>query len=245
MFSSFYPFPKAKNRLIDDFVKTYSAQPFFIWPKWNLFNTRYLSYCSTDTHWTDFGSYVAALNLITHWGISCDIDFECFVLKHWIGDLGCKLEPPVSSRSLAFKDGLPSKIIFDNGIVNHGNIKVITNSEAKLDDTLLVFGDSFGTNMSISLSQFFAKVVYAYQPAGMDPELLELFKPDYMVLEITQRFLRGQPAVNQSVTQRACSKIADFLPSQCEKLHKHLMSQDFDNYSQLISPLLDSIQSKA
>ena len=238
IFPSLYPFPKAKNRLIDHFIREFKNEENLIWPKWELYNTRFLSYCTTDTHWTDYGAYIAALSLFKKWQIDKFVDESSFKVKHWIGDLGSKLDPMESSRSLVFSDTLQINTVFNNYIINNGFIKVIENASSLTNESLLIFGDSFGSNLSTALGMYFSKVIYSYQPAAFDPELISFFNPSYMLLQTNQRFINTSDMRHRSVLANACNKIKNFSEDQKLELKSKLLPYNNGEFSGLVQPLL-------
>lgn len=217
----YYPFARAKTTLLDDFMVAYKARD-VIFPKWELWGRRDLAYSNTDTHWTDFGASTAALSLLRAWGLPLDGLPAAFQVLQRIGDLGNKVRPQLASFEICFLPEVKERKIFDNQVQNQGNIKIYHNSKAKIKEKILIFGDSFGTNLSEALSGCFSHVIYAYQPAGFDPEFVELIKPRYVLLQITQRFLHGHAATGKSVLKKAQEKMINKIDSQEELLIKIL-----------------------
>lgn len=201
----YYPFSRAKNTLLDDFLNRFRGEN-FIFPKWELWGRRDLAYSNTDTHWTDFGATAAALALLKSWKLPVAGLPEAFKIVQRIGDLGNKVRPELSSFELCFLSDVNERLVFDNKISNQGNIKVFKNDSATVDEKILIFGDSFGTNLSFALSGCFSRVFYAYQPAGFDPDFIDLVRPKYVLLQIAQRFLHGQAATGKSILLKAQEK---------------------------------------
>lgn len=207
----YYPLPRGARTILDDFVTRF-RDPAPILPKWELWNRRDLAWSRTDTHWTDYGAAIAAAAVLKAWGLpSTGPDSglpETWRLRQRIGDLGSKVQPQVASHELTFLPEVPARLVFDNGVTNQGNIRLYRHPQAPQPGRLLIFGDSFGTNLAEAFSGVFAEVAYAYQPAGFDPELVAAVRPDHVLLQITQRFLHGQPATGKPVFAKARDKIA-------------------------------------
>lgn len=204
----YYPFARAKHTILDDFMARFRSKD-IVFPKWELWGRRDLAYSNTDTHWTDFGATAAALALLRAWALPLTGLPGAFQVCQRIGDLGNKVRPELSSFEISFLPEVRGRIIFDNKVLNQGNIRIYCNKNAEIKEKLLIFGDSFGTNLSESLACCFSHVFYAYQPAGFDPYFVELVKPKYVLLQITQRFLHGHPSTGKSVILKAQEKKPD------------------------------------
>lgn len=232
----YYPFPRASRTLLDDFITRFRDRG-VIFPKWELWGRRDLAWSYTDTHWTDYGATVAAGAVLKAWGLSTDGLPVLFTVRQRIGDLGIKVSPNVASHELCFMPEVETLKVFDNGIANHGNIRIYRNSSAPLKNRLLIFGDSFGTNLTEAFSGVFSDVTYAYQPAGFDPDLVEIIRPQHVLLQITQRFLHGHPATYSSVIEMAKRKISA-MPTElrCEFLKR--LTRSLPHYDSLINSII-------
>ncbi len=210
VYSDKYPLQRAKRTVFDDFMEKFGD--LVIYPKWHLKSRRMFSYTPTDTHWTDYGATVAASILLKHWEFDPDVidklpkDFQ--VIQR-IGDLGNKLDPYQADYELIFSDDRSGSICFSNGMRNHGNIIVYHNETAKVKSRIAIFGDSFGTNLAVALSYVFSDVLYTYRPASFDSKINDLFNPEYVLLQITQRFVHGERSFDGSVFDTVVKKIAD------------------------------------
>ena len=233
----YYPFRRALNTAFDDFMKRFGDQPVLM-PRWELWNRRQLCYGATDTHWTDYGATVAGQTLLKRWDLPADALPGEFAIKQKIGDLGSKLIPPTSNFELAFRDNFSDRLVFENGIHNHGNIRIYRNSAAPIAGKLLIFGDSFGTNLTEALSYGFQEVAYAYQPAGLDPDLVQRIKPTHLLLQITQRFVHGAPATGKSVFESGRKKLAAMSEQEREQAVARLRAAPAE-FQSLVTPLFD------
>lgn len=232
----YYPFPRAKRTVVDDFRERFRDQD-IIFPIWELWERRHLSYSTTDTHWTDFGATAVAMKVLRNWAIS-DADLpQTFTIKQRIGDLGSKVHPHASSFDTCFLPEVKTCKVFDNGINNQGCIRVFHNAHAPRNESLVIFGDSFGTNLAEAFTAIFQRVIYTYQPAGLDPELVRLVKPKHILLQITQRFLHGSPATGHSVFKMAQSKMQQMPHDEQTRLRAHLSTLD-EEFAPLVTPLL-------
>lgn len=219
IFPDKYPLNQAKGRLFDDFKARFGGRIFV--PYWALRNTRNFSYCTGDTHWTDLGASMAAVAVLDQWGYDRDEAKKArpqdFRLVQRFGDLGIKAKPHFAHYEMMFSDDMAGRIIFNNGVRNQGNIAIYRNPDAAYAGRLLIFGDSFGTNMAAAFSSFFPEVVYTYRPAALDIGLVDLVQPTHLILEVTQRFLQGQPDLRSSIFDMARSKLNDLAPEERDK----------------------------
>ncbi|WP_062732554.1 hypothetical protein [Sphingobium abikonense] len=230
-----YPFRRASNTVFDDFLKRFGNGP-VIMPRWELWNSRHLAYSAVDTHWTDYGATIAARTLAKRWDLPIDAFPNEFAVKQSNGDLGSKLQPATSYFGLVFCDLPPDRLVFDNEITNHGNIRVYRNASAPIAGKLLIFGDSFGTNLTEALSYGFQEVVYAYQPAGVDTNLVQLVKPTHLLLQITQRFVHGAPATDHSIFESGRKKLATMTDQERDQAKARLQAAPAE-FQRLVTPL--------
>jgi hypothetical protein len=183
---------------------------------------------------------MAAREILMHWGFGAEIlDSlpQAFQVVQKTGDLGNKLTPREASRDLFFVQDPLTRMVFDNGINNSGNIRIFHNAQAPLQKTCLVFGDSFGTNLAEAFTGTFAEVVYAYRPASFDQTLAEIVQPEFTVLEITQRFLVGQPDRSQSIFDMALTKLG-----QMDPVKRGQLVATYENWSSTpFAPFVDPV----
>lgn len=228
----YYPFIRARSSELDEFMSLFGNQG-VIFPKWELWRRRDLAWSPTDTHWTDFGASIAAEAVQKAWS-SPSVDLpKVWSVRQRIGDLGIKMQPPVSSYELTFVPNSSVCLVFDNGVSNQGNVRIYRNSSASLNSRLMIFGDSFGTNLAEAFAHAYSEVIYAYQPAGFDPQMVHALRPDRVLLQITQRFLPGQPATGKSVFEKAREKISQLSFEDRGKLLIKLTSHS-DEFSELV-----------
>jgi hypothetical protein len=225
----YYPFARAPRTLLDDYVTRFKDKP-VIFPKWELWNRRQYTYCNTDTHWTDYGATVAAGTVLKTWGLP-----DAFNILRSFGDLGLKTEPTSSSFELIFPPGTRPQPVFDNGVTNQGCIRIWHTPDAPNPGSLMIFGDSFGPNLAETLAAVFRDVSYAYQPAGFDPELVTILRPTNVLLQITQRFIHGQPETGVSVLQKARDKVSA-MPADKRTALREKLSVTEAKFRPLVAP---------
>lgn len=233
----YYPFARAPRTLLDDYVTRFKDKP-VIFPKWELWNRRQYAYCNTDTHWTDYGATVAAGTVLKAWGLPETGLPDAFNVLRRFGDLGLKTEPVSSGFELIFPPGTRPQPVFDNGVTNQGCIRIWHTPDAPDPGSLMIFGDSFGPNLAEALATVFRDVIYAYQPAGFDPELVTILRPENVLLQITQRFIHGQPETGVPVLQKARDKVSA-MPDDKRTALREKLSATEAKFRPLVAPLLE------
>ncbi len=147
-----------------------------------------------DTHWTEFGSYVAYLTLLAELERVVPIrrieekDLT-FVTTDIEGDLGSKVGrtgPMVVARMEP-----AARLVSDNCVFNIGSHVVTECSEAP-PTTCVLFGDSYSNSVVRYLSESFGRLVFAHVPF-VDRELVEDEQPDVVVTVMAERFMIRVP----------------------------------------------------
>ncbi|WP_303831701.1 alginate O-acetyltransferase AlgX-related protein [Asticcacaulis taihuensis] len=216
----FYPYPRGKTTALDQFTHAMSGESFIL-PRSQLRRLQNFTYSRTDTHWTDAGATVAARAVAEYWKLGENVLNalpQKYQFKPFIGDLGGKLNPQQSEYVPVFTTDLLSARSFDNNVINGGNIQVYERSDAPIEATCVVFGDSFGVNFAAALSAAFRRLVYLYRPATFDEMLIEIEKPLYMVMQINQRFLIGQPDFRKTIFETAAEKVLALPKDRADQL---------------------------
>lgn len=196
VFHDYYPHKRGKVTPIDQFLDSVAGYDEVIFPLRQLSPVRHMSYYSVDTHWSDYGAYLGAVEVAKKLGLEefsrhLDMPYRV-VFTH--GDLGGKVLPPKSSPKLVIDySRVPIKKTFDNGILNTGKVWIYENASAPLQESLILFGDSFSLNLAKQLCNIFSRVVYAHTVALWDGEIVSAEKAKFVVLQTNQRFLISAP----------------------------------------------------
>ena len=150
-------------------------------------------YPKTDTHWTDYGQYLAYKQVMAelrpHVGVeevpSSAIAFNTI---EDTGDLGYKTDPPeLSSHVWATVDAAATRLVSDNCVGGSGAI-IVTESDAPTDARCLVLGDSYAYGLLTFLAPVFRRVVFAHT-AALDYELVEEERPHAVITVLNERFM--------------------------------------------------------
>jgi hypothetical protein len=149
----------------------------------------------TDTHLTDLGTATIAryvLDRLT--GRSHAAEFAAIidridVPQEWAGDLGRRFTPHLSEIRLTFRSNRSIKWLHNNlSGANNGLVDLTFNTDALYDKRLLIFGDSFGRELTRFLALFISQVVFLRTPF-LHQEMLEQISPDMLVTDNVERYL--------------------------------------------------------
>lgn len=182
------------SRLSDILDKTLESQ--FSYPLTELSNSTHSTFPRGDSHWNQYGAYIAYSVMMKQMGFENIIhekDVE-FLTVQRTGDLISKLEPGATEEFLICKFNIPSSIEIehDNRINNRGKLIIINNPLALNDSTLVLFRDSFGSALIHFLARTFSRVVSVWQP-NIDWNIIEEERPQYVISQQAERFMIQVP----------------------------------------------------
>ena len=162
-------------------------------------------YFPTDTHWTHRGAYVAYRALcreLSDRGRPPVVVAErtiTWVRDSRAGGLGSKLEPQVEGVGLVARlDQRASRLVFDNGITNHGRVMIFEQDRPTMPSCIL-FGESFAMAMLLFLRESFRRLVFVHT-SMMIPDVIESEKPDVVINLPAERFLVRVPTDRDALT---------------------------------------------
>ena len=154
-------------------------------------------YPKTETHWTDYGQYLAYRRVMDEVRRHVDVDVVpqsavTFNQVEETGDLGYKTSPPETSTHVwgSVKEG-GTRLVFDNCVSNSGSI-IATESDAPTEARCLVLGDSYAYGMLNFLAPSFRRMLFAHT-AALDYELAEEERPDVVISILNERFMIIRP----------------------------------------------------
>lgn len=147
-------------------------------------------YSKTDSHWSEYGAYLAYRELMAHLTEAVPVRRLTrrelhFTQEQRAGDLGLKFEPPIMSR-IVYVDVIGSgvRLVHDNRVRNHGRL-VEFQADAPNALTCLVFGDSYATRMMPLIAEAFQRTLWAH--IYFDYELVRELQPDVVVTVKSER----------------------------------------------------------
>ncbi|MER5173959.1 hypothetical protein [Thioclava kandeliae] len=189
----YYPLPHGGQTPLDSLLDRFGEDPDVHYPLDILVPLRELSFDRIETHWSDFGARKVCEALLENWkrGIP-NIPDRYHVIRTG-GDLGFKAVPLHLSYRTKAAWPEDSRVIFDNFVLHHGRVRISHNPKPKIKATVALFGGSSSEHMECYFRAVFERVVYVYSAGAWDPEILTQEKPDYVVLQTSERFLTRAP----------------------------------------------------
>ncbi|MBK5007284.1 hypothetical protein [Pseudomonas sp. S32] len=206
IFPDKYPVARQGLSTLDQFLCVFNKH-YIINPIKELSAERNYTYSKVDTHWTHFGAKVAAETLCKSLGVNFSEPASTYLFSKISGDLGGKLVPAQVERIPEIDmPHVESCRIFDNRIGNRGRIHVYHNPTAASPKTCVIFGDSFSTTLAPQLVETFQRLVHVFSGADIDWRIVRHEKPDFVVAEITTRFLIKAPYTNFAIESELSRK---------------------------------------
>ncbi|MEE7450270.1 hypothetical protein MRF4_22090 [Methylobacterium radiotolerans] len=170
-------------------------------------------YLRTDTHWTYRGYLTAyrALCAALDAPVAAHVFAGTSVSERFTFDLGEKLVPPVDedyvaydfTRRAARTDANALVAVRESGRAVRprglfvGSRVVLENEDAPDPRSVVLFGDSYiyspGARLTAMLAETFGEV-HAIWSANIDWAYVEAVRPDVVIFEIAERFLRQVPS---------------------------------------------------
>ncbi|MGT2487122.1 alginate O-acetyltransferase AlgX-related protein [Methylobacterium oryzae CBMB20] len=171
-------------------------------------------YLRTDTHWTYRGYLTAyrALCAALDAPVAAHVFAGTSVSERFTFDLGEKLVPPVDEDYVAYdftragrrgptqthwsRCGNRGEAVRPRGLFV-GSRVVLENEDAPDPRRVVLFGDSYiyspGARLTAMLAETFGEV-HAIWSANIDWAYVEAVRPDVVIFEIAERFLRQVPS---------------------------------------------------
>lgn len=153
------------------------------------------AYSGRDSHWTQLAALEAYKALRGRIGRNqpLDLAFDPSIDPE-TGDLAISSrDQAVATERLAqVRTQLGYRTLFASRILNHGNIMVLHNPKGR--GRCLAFGTSFSGRLVPVYASDFEEVVFCYGTT-IDPFMVDLVQPDYVISELPERFLHF-PALN-------------------------------------------------
>ncbi|MGI1658568.1 MAG: alginate O-acetyltransferase AlgX-related protein [Desulfitobacterium sp.] len=166
-----------------------------------------LLYYRTDTHWNEYGAFVAYQQIINelqkedrNLKPNSYTDFSVVSeTKKLRLDLANMLAMDLSDEMISFKPNNPWKASFvevDKTLYPNSELLIAKEIDNKNAPRLLMFRDSFTNNMVDFLSEHFSRSTYVWD-YSFNPEVIELESPDIVILEIVERALPRLLTINE------------------------------------------------
>ena len=156
-------------------------------------------YYSCDSHWNQLGGYIGVRTALKEWGIDVpglsERDIVSRPLKNCYHE-GAADDLARMAGLLAFFDNEKEYIVKGTQLPDwqkyedeqsQGRLSVFLDEEAKLDNTVMLIGDSFRTAMIPALCEIFSKVCVIHR-SSFRSEMLHEVHPDYLLMEYVERY---------------------------------------------------------
>lgn|GEM_PF-4874226 len=200
VFPQYYPYAMSCRRPIDQLSEIVEKVRLnnFIYPK-ELLSKDERNYSKTETHYTALGAKKCFEEMaVQYFGVNPNEflkDKAVFETRDNIGDLGSKVVPMQSSDFIFLQDSHEEKYkIFDNNLVNTGKVEFYKNEqETLLPAKVLFFGDSFYSAIKFYFYICFKEVLICRTVGTIHMDIVEKFRPNYVISEITERFIIQAP----------------------------------------------------
>ena len=241
-----YPHQRALVTPVDQILQHFASLcESIIYPIEELKRDGHVTYSTGDTHWTDYGAFIAAKAICDRLGISNPFreNFPNFKLVPSSGDLIGKLDP--NKQLPLFVADFSSanfKISFDNHIPNHGRVYVIENDASSTGLTAVLFGDSFSNNMSHWLALVFKRILVVHTAGAIDKKALEYEKPNFLIAQSNSRFLTTVPSYGLDLERVISDKVKCFSLSERISLDKKINAQSESFWKEWMKDLLMKIE---
>lgn len=190
------------------------------------------AFIPTDSHWTHRGAMVSAISVAERLGLDANacrrvLAKDLYRARAIGGDLGNKLSPPEKSdvQVLVSFDFNKHKT-FDNGLPNFGRVLVIEYAEALNEGTCLIFGASSTYSMFNYLARFFKRVIFVHSAGSLDPALIALVKPQFVVAQTNARFVIQVPETTFAIQRVIVEKMARLSAAEREMTLKRQVLAD-------------------
>ena len=165
-------------------------------------------YSKTDSHWNFYGAFSVYQLLQAKLGLPVNNRIlDCSRKENWsVMDLGAKFDPPLPEKVFFYRPSDSMIRTYSNAIVDFkertnrtndaglhtGSYVVYENNAAVVDQSVMLFGDSFSEYRPHLLTGMLAetyKKVHFIWSSNIDWALVEKHKPDIVLTELAERFM--------------------------------------------------------
>lgn len=158
-------------------------------------------YHKTDTHWNSPGAVIYYNDLAVRLGLE-PLKYEVTDIQY-MGDLGNKMQPPLTLPSKDIKFVPKANIVYDNKFTSIGHGVFYENDNKSLP-VAIVFGDSFINLTHHILAEYFSRLYFFHAPV-FDQKVIERIAPDIVLNENVERFVHALH--EKSLPERVYKKI--------------------------------------
>ncbi|MDX1352837.1 MAG: hypothetical protein R3254_07485, partial [Thiomicrorhabdus sp.] len=199
--SDYYPIEKGNITPVEQVIKLAKQHRFsVVYPVEALISAQPRAFRKTDTHWSLNGARLAWLEAVRTLGLDSTpiedvFNSDQYFARLQVGDLGNKVFPPKSSEELSLKNvNYRNWVVYDNHMPNFGRVIIAINNRAVFHHRLIIFGSSSTYTMLHYVCRTFTEVIFVHTASNVDPFLMSLLSPDYVILQSNGRFLIKPPS---------------------------------------------------
>lgn len=238
--SEYYPYLESSKAPIYSLIRLIPDSLKFVFPVHELKSLEQRSFRVCDTHWTLHGARCASQMVANELSGRSLSHFDVFGADRYqrrkqAGDLGSKLFPSQThDEDYLFTFSYKKTVVFDNNVDNFGRIIVMYNSDAVIDQSLLIFGSSSSYTMFHYICRLYTSVVFVHTAGNIDHDIIEKVRPDSICLQTNARFVVKAPKFSDSVLayiekkrqsgNLKTAEIANALPSACRHYIEYFSS---------------------
>lgn len=199
VFPKFYPYSPGNPRLTCEVSKILSSKKIAFLDPVSSLAADTKTFSQTDTHWTYRGAYAVLKNILRHWNLT--LPEMSFTEGNSMGDLGNKLIPIQYSTISYPKLDTLSEIeeIFCNYLTQDGFSKYSINRQAPINKKIILFGDSYSRYWYPFLEHAFRESIFFRTSGGLIFDVIDIEKPDYILIERAERFLVNAPSNSKTI----------------------------------------------
>ena len=203
VFPQFYPYKMASKRSINQLIDMVRELQFqrFVYPI-EVLRDNLINYSKTETHYSYAGAKAVFEEMAKrYFGFNpaefLRKKFGEFDIRKNVGDLGSKLSPIRKADYAFLKNTYEGEYkVYDNDEVNTGKVSYyVNNKDAIIDRKVLFLGDSFSQVISPYFYTCFKEVLVIRVHGKIIADVVEKFRPDYVVAELTERFIISAPRI--------------------------------------------------
>jgi hypothetical protein len=154
-------------------------------------------YQRTDTHWNDLGAFIAYQCIVAELQKSipgmqplAESDFELVREQEYGTDLAAQLglDDVLAEENLSLRPRRRDLEFHEDATRKY----FVTERSERGLPRLVMFRDSFANNLIQFLDPHFSRAVYVWN-SGFDARLVEAERPDFVIQEVVERYLLGEP----------------------------------------------------
>lgn len=251
IYPQYHPYPRSAHTAIEQLLSLCPAGYPLIYPQAELRAAAQPTFPKTDTHWTTYGAGLATIELAVALGFARQEVAALFASDQYrtvshCGDLGNKLYPQQRSDELLQASfSCHTLIRYDNKLANFGRIMVIENPKALHSGHCLQFGSSSSYSMLNFISRLFGRVTLIHTAGNIDPAMVTLLAPDFVVAQSNARFVVRAPVTNYQLPdvmrQKLAVLAADERTALVHKAQQMASNSDSPAVAQVHQLLLDAV----